>query len=63
MKAIEAYTPDAQRLFDDPIIERLLPAPARTLVAAGPVRRWFARTIDRSNPGLLGGFVRRTRQA
>jgi methyltransferase (TIGR00027 family) len=62
MKALEAYTPDGQRLFDDPIILRLLPAPARTLIGLGPVRRWFARTIERSNPGLLGGFFCRTRQ-
>ena len=62
MKVIEAYAPDAQRLFDDPIIARLLPAPARTLIAVGPVRGWFARRIERSNPGLLGGLVCRTRQ-
>jgi O-methyltransferase involved in polyketide biosynthesis len=31
MKSIEAYTPTSQRLFDDPILARLLPAPARAL--------------------------------
>ena len=62
MKAIEAYTPDAQRLFEDPIVACLLPAPARALIVVGPIRRWFARTVERSNPGLLGGFVCRTRQ-
>jgi methyltransferase (TIGR00027 family) len=62
MKAMEAFTPANQRLFDDAIVARLLPAPARALVAVAAVRRWFARTIERSNPGLLGGLVCRTRQ-
>lgn len=62
MKAIESYTMADQRLFDDPIVARLLPNPARALIAVGPIRRWFARTIERSSPGLLGGFVCRTRK-
>jgi methyltransferase (TIGR00027 family) len=42
-------------------VGRLLPAPARAVLASGPVRRWVARAIERSNPGLLGGMVLRTR--
>lgn len=62
LKALEAYTPPDARLFDDTVIGRLLPAPARVLLAAGPIRRWLARTIERSGRGLLGGMVCRTRQ-
>ena len=54
MKAIEAYTPDARRLFEDPIVARLLPAPARALIAVGPIRRWVARTIEPIQPASLG---------
>ena len=61
MKALEVYTPAGERLFDDPVVGRLLPAPARAVLASGPVRRWVARAIERSNPGLLGGMVLRTR--
>lgn len=62
MKATEAYTSPSLRLFDDALIARLLPAPARALLAIGPLRRWFVRTIGRSYRGLLGGFICRTRQ-
>jgi methyltransferase (TIGR00027 family) len=61
MKALEADTPAGERLFDDAVLARLLPAPARALLATGPVRRWLVRAIERSNPGLFGGFVLRTR--
>lgn len=62
MKATEAYTSPSLRLFDDALIAQLLPAPARALLAVGPARRWFVRTIERSYRGLLGGFICRTRQ-
>jgi methyltransferase (TIGR00027 family) len=62
MKAMEAYTPPHLRLFDDGVVARLLPAPARALVAIGATRRWILRAIERSDRGLFGGFVCRTRQ-
>jgi methyltransferase (TIGR00027 family) len=62
MKATEAYASPELRLFDDAVVARLLPATARSLVAIGPIRKWFVRTIERHYRGLLGGFVCRTRQ-
>jgi methyltransferase (TIGR00027 family) len=62
MKALEAYTPADRRLFEDAIVARLLPAPARALLTIGHFRRRIVRAIERSNRGLFGGIVCRTRQ-
>jgi methyltransferase (TIGR00027 family) len=62
MKAMEAHEPPDRRLFEDAVVARLLPAPARALVAIGPLRRWILRAIERRYRGLYGGFICRTRQ-
>jgi methyltransferase (TIGR00027 family) len=61
MKAMEAHEPPDRRLFDDALVARLLPAPARVLVAIAPLRKWALRAIERKYRGLFGGFVCRTR--
>lgn len=62
MKAMESYEPPERRLFDDALVVRLLPAPARVLLAIAPLRRWALRAIERKYRGLIGGLVCRTRQ-
>jgi len=61
MKAVEAFTPPAQRLFEDNVTPRLLPSTARGLLRVGPLRRGLLRLLERRVPGLYGGMVCRTR--
>ncbi len=61
MKAIEAFVPAEQRLFEDTITLQLLPPAARALLRAGPLRRGFLRLMERNLPGLYGGMICRTR--
>ena len=46
MKALEAFTPAGERLFDDPLVGRLLPAPARAILGVGLLRGAFQRALE-----------------
>jgi methyltransferase (TIGR00027 family) len=61
MKAMEAFAPAKQRLFEDPATLWMLPRVARVLLRTGPLRRALLRFAERSAPGLYGGMVCRTR--
>ncbi|HML16177.1 MAG TPA: class I SAM-dependent methyltransferase, partial [Bryobacteraceae bacterium] len=50
-----------QRLFDDPILLDLLPAPMRFALRVRPIRDRFAAVLDRVAPGIRGAMLCRTR--
>jgi methyltransferase (TIGR00027 family) len=61
MKAIEGFTPDDQRLFDDPVVLDLLPAPMRFAIRRHWLRERFGAMLDRAAPGIRGALLCRTR--
>jgi methyltransferase (TIGR00027 family) len=61
MKAIEGFTPNDQRLFDDPVVIDLLPAPMRFAVRSHWVRQRFVGLLDHGSPGIRGALLCRTR--
>src|SRR5690348_7110314 len=61
MKAIEGFIPEDQRLFDDPVIIDLLPAPMRFALRRRWLRQRFVAMLDRAAPGIRGALLCRTR--
>jgi methyltransferase (TIGR00027 family) len=61
MRAMEAFVPKEQRLFDDPFILELLPAIARLGMRRPWLRRIFASIVDKKTPGVRGSILCRTR--
>ena len=61
MRAIEAFVPAQQRLFDDPLILHLLPTLNRFWIQNAWLQRAFASMIDRKTPGIRGSILCRTR--
>lgn len=54
MKTIEGFTPNDQRLFDDPVVIDLLPAPMRFAVRSHWVRKRFVGLLAHGSPGIRG---------
>lgn len=61
MKAIEGFTPNEQRLFEDPVVIDLLPAMTRFAVRRRWLRERFVAMLDRGLPGVRGALLCRTR--
>lgn len=60
LRAIERYTPAAERLFDDPLARSLcgpLLSPVLSLFACRQLREPLLRARDRKAPGVLGGLL------
>ena len=64
LAAMEQSEPPAQRLVDDDLAARFLPAPARWLITATPpklMRRLMMTAMDRDGPGLWANITCRKR--
>jgi methyltransferase (TIGR00027 family) len=61
MKALEAHVPSAERLFDDSLVGRFLPARLRVARGLAWVRDGFRHMMERGAPGVVGGILCRTR--
>jgi methyltransferase (TIGR00027 family) len=58
---MEAFTPEEQRLFEDPVIVDFLPALMRLAVRSRWARQRFTALLDQSSPGIRGAILCRTR--
>jgi methyltransferase (TIGR00027 family) len=61
LRALEGRMPPSQRLFEDPVAERLLTGFPAFLVHNGPARHLFVRLMERGAPGFFADVVCRTR--
>ncbi|MGC1463344.1 MAG: SAM-dependent methyltransferase [Terracidiphilus sp.] len=61
MRAMEAFVPKEQRLFDDPVVLELLPATTKFAMRIAWCRQMFASMVDRQAPGVRGSILCRTR--
>src|SRR4051794_8070989 len=61
LRALEAKTPPDQRLFEDPVAEKLLSGWAAWVVRHRVARRAFMPLMEMAAPGFFGGVVCRTR--
>jgi methyltransferase (TIGR00027 family) len=61
MKAMEAFSPRALRLFDDPVTIDFLPAVMKFALKHRWLRERFAALLDSSSPGVRGMMLCRTR--
>ena len=60
-RVLESRSPAEGRLVTDPFAEHLLSPGIRILLRSGLFRRLFVLPFEREVPGLIGGFVCRTR--
>lgn len=62
--AVEQYFPEGQRVINDSLAYRMLPASAKIfvrLMKAGWMRDWIIALSDKSQPGIWGGLLCRKR--
>jgi methyltransferase (TIGR00027 family) len=62
--AVEQYYPEAQRIIDDHLADRMLPLGAKLfvrLLRPRSIRDWVVQASERSNPGIWGGLLSRKR--
>ena len=60
LAAVEQYFPKAQRVLDDRLAARMLPAGARMfvrLLRLRWIRDWIIRKVEESDPGIRGETV------
>lgn len=62
MRAMEAFVPPAQRLFEDQVVLDLLSAPARFLLRRAAIRAAFLSLLEAAAPGVRGALLCRTRR-
>lgn len=62
MRAMEAFVPPPQRLFEDQIILDLLPPSVRLLLPRAAVRAAFVWLLEATAPGIRGALLCRTRR-
>src|SRR5262249_44714845 len=62
MRAMEAFVPAPQQLFEDQIVVDFLPAPARFLLRRAAIRATFVALLEAVAPGVRGALLCRTRR-
>jgi len=60
IRASEAFVPERQRLFDDPLILSFLPAACRFAIRRRWIREQFLALFERQAPGIRGALLCRT---
>jgi methyltransferase (TIGR00027 family) len=61
VRAMESYTPENQRLFNDPLVIHFLPWLAQLAIRTAPIRSRFIVWFDHKAPGIRGALLCRTR--
>ena len=62
MRAMEAFVPPHQRLFEDQVVLDLLPRAARFLLCRAAFRAAFVSLLEATAPGIRGALLCRTRR-
>jgi methyltransferase (TIGR00027 family) len=62
MRAMEAFVPERERLFEDPIVLDFLPRSARFLLRRAVIRAAFTAMLEAGAPGVRGALLCRTRR-
>jgi methyltransferase (TIGR00027 family) len=60
IRASETFLPEKLRLFDDPLVTQLLPAPSRFMLRQRFLRQTFLNLFENAAPGIRGALLCRT---
>jgi len=60
-RLIEQYQPGKTRLFNDPVLQYLLPAPVHFFLRFSASRQWMTGMFDKQTAGIAGSLVCRTK--